>query len=263
MSFTYTQKSSASLSYGRRYSITNALYLVIVCEDSDAAYLWAGLISEGQAEKLIVRLQQSDSIDLISDACTPLVSDPGYHLVSAVQQAGCRTIPVPGASAMIAALSVAGLPSDRFIFEGFLPAKSAARQRPMESLVKETRTLIFYEAPHRIIETLQDKVIVFGGDRQAVVARELTKLFETVRSDTLGCLLEWVESDENQRKGEIVVLVHGAIPSQTDADVEEYQRILQILLDDIPLKQAVKVAVSLTGAKKNLLYDLAVHIKQD
>lgn len=214
------------------------------------------------AGKLVKRLEDGESVALISDAGTPLISDPGYHLVSAVQHAGYRIIPVPGPSAMIAALSVSGLPSDRFIFEGFLPAKSAARQRHLETLAGEPRTLIFYEAPHRILETIRDMVVVFGNGRRAVIARELTKLFETVYGGTLEHLLDWVEQDENQQKGEIVLLVHGADRAAEDVDMEEYRRILQILLEEMSLKQAVKLAVAITGIKKNLLYDLAIQIKQ-
>ena len=162
------------------------------------------------AWKLVERLKAGDSLALVSDAGTPLVSDPGYRLVRDVRAAGLRVIPLPGACAAIAALSVAGLPSDRFCFEGFLPAKASGRRERLTALAREPRTLVFYESSHRIEESLADLVAMFGPDREAVLARELTKLFETVLGDTLEGIAAKVAADDNQRKGEFVLVVRGA-----------------------------------------------------
>lgn len=209
-------------------------------------------------DKLVVRLQAGESIALISDAGTPLVSDPGYHLVQAARQAGLAVVPVPGACALIAALSVSGLRSDRFVFEGFLPAKATARRQRLEALAADSRTLIFYESTHRIEDSLADMTEVFGPGRRAVVARELTKRFETVHGDRLAALLAWLKADEDQRKGEFVVLVQGAekaASGEVDADV---QRMLAILMAELPLKQAAALAAKISGVKKNILYRLAL-----
>jgi len=208
---------------------------------------------------LIERLRTRESVVLISDAGTPLISDPGYRLVQAAQRAGIRVIPVPGPSALIAALSVSGLPSDRFIFEGFLPAKSVARRQVLERLAHEPRTLIFYESPHRITESLRDMAAVFGDGRRAVLARELTKLYETVLNDTLQGLYERVQADANQQKGEMVLLVHGAETQAIDAS--GLMAILEPLIDTLPLKQAVALAVKISGVNKNRVYETALKIK--
>lgn len=205
---------------------------------------------------LLAELQAGRSIALISDAGTPLVSDPGYRLVDAALDAGIRVVPVPGACAAIAALSAAGLPTDRFVFEGFLPAKSAARRQRLERLLREPRTLVFYEAPHRLLETLSDLRELFGPQRVAVLARELTKLHETIRRAPLSELCAWVAADSNQTRGECVVLVQGCPePEHADAGSE---RILRLLLDELPLKQAAALAARITGHKKNELYQLAL-----
>src|SRR5207342_3336141 len=170
---------------------------------------------DAQAAQLVARLLAGDSLALVSDAGTPLVSDPGFRLVSAARAAGVRVSPVPGACAAIAALSVAGLPSDRFCFEGFLPAKAGARRERLRALAREPRTLVFYETGHRIEESLADFVEAFGARREAVLARELTKLFETVLGETLADLHAQVVADANQRKGEFVLVVRG---SEDDAD---------------------------------------------
>ena len=170
-------------------------------------------------------------------------------------------MPIPGVSAVITALSVAGLPTDRFVFEGFLPAKSVARQQKLEKLKDDVRTVIFYEAPHRIIEMLKDCQQVFGGQRKVVLARELTKTFETVRGDSLDVLIPWVEADENQRKGEFVVLVQGAQMREDTGIDAESERILLILLKDLSVKQAAALAANITGLKKNALYQFALEIK--
>ena len=215
-----------------------------------------------QAEKLVARLHAGEAVALISDAGTPLLSDPGYHLVRAAQQGGARVIPVPGASALIAALSASGLPTDRFSYEGFLPAKAAARRERLMSLQSDPRTLIFYEAPHRIVAALDDMAQVFGAEREAVLARELTKLYETIRAAALGELAAWVGADADQQKGELVVLVRGAESRPSDALSEESHRVLSLLLAALPLKQAVALAAEISGERRNRLYELAVSLRE-
>lgn len=209
--------------------------------------------------QLIAELQSGAAIGLISDAGTPLISDPGFHLVRAARAQGIRVIPVPGACALIAALSAAGLPTDRFVFEGFLPTKRAARCARLEALRGETRTLAFYESSHRIVETLSDMVSVIGAQRPAVIARELTKTFETIRDGRLDELLAFVSNDANQQKGEFVLLLQGA--EDVPEDAAEAGRVLGILLDELPVKQATALAERITGVKKNELYKLALTLK--
>ncbi|MCQ4300012.1 16S rRNA (cytidine(1402)-2'-O)-methyltransferase [Pseudomonas songnenensis] len=212
--------------------------------------------------RFLGRLQAGENIALISDAGTPLISDPGYHLVRQARAAGVAVVPVPGACALIAALSAAGLPSDRFIFEGFLPAKAAARRARLETLKEEPRTLIFYEAPHRILESLRDFEDVFGGGRIAVLGRELTKTFETLKGLPLGQLRAWVEADSNQQRGECVVLVEGWHAPQDESAVSaESLRVLDLLLAEMPLKRAAAIAAEITGVRKNLLYQAALERK--
>jgi 16S rRNA (cytidine1402-2'-O)-methyltransferase len=205
------------------------------------------------AQRLVARLRAGESLALVSDAGTPLVSDPGFRLVRAARAAGVTVSPVPGPSALIAALSVAGLPSDRFVFEGFLPAKAAARRERLQALAGEVRTLIFYESAHRIVETLADMAAVFGGERSAVLARELTKLFETVLEGTLADLRARVEADPDQRKGEFVLLVHGAA-EDADAKVAEGLRLYAVLKQHLPPSTAAKLAAELSGAPRKALY---------
>lgn len=212
-----------------------------------------------RAAMLLERLQQGKSIALISDAGTPLISDPGFFIVREARQLGIRVVPIPGACAAIAALSAAGLPTDRFIFEGFLPSKSKARIDSLSTFLNESRTIVFYEAPHRVLDTLQDMRKVFGDQRQVVIARELTKMFETIRSGNLPDLIDWVTRDANQQRGEIVMLVAGVTTPVTHIPAQET---LTLLLEHLPLKQAVAVAVKITGVKKNKLYELAVSIKK-
>lgn len=210
---------------------------------------------------LIERLSNGESVALISDAGTPLISDPGFRLVRAAQESGIRIVPIPGPSAVIAALSVSGLPSDRFVFEGFLPAKAAARRQALERLKGETRTLIFYESPHRIRATLEDMISVFGGARRAVLARELTKLYETILGDHLAGLCARVNEDTDQQKGEMVVLVHGA--ETASIDMTGLRAILEPLQAELPLKQAVSLATRISGLSRNTVYDLALQIKAE
>jgi 16S rRNA (cytidine1402-2'-O)-methyltransferase len=212
--------------------------------------------------KLLERLQQGDSIALISDAGTPLINDPGYFLVREARKVGIRIVPIPGPSAVIAALSVSGLPTDKFCYEGFLPAKSKHRLQQLELLQYETRTIIFYEAPHRVLESLQDMLQVFGSEREVVIARELTKLYETIHSAILGELVEWVKQDENQQRGEIVLMVKGAEINKTEADAISIEHILKTLLAELPLKQAVELATKIANKRKNEVYQKALQLKQ-
>ncbi|MGE1084053.1 16S rRNA (cytidine(1402)-2'-O)-methyltransferase [Pseudomonas shirazensis] len=209
--------------------------------------------------RFLTRLLAGDDIALVSDAGTPLISDPGYHLVRQARAAGVKVVPVPGACALIAALSAAGLPSDRFIFEGFLPAKTAGRRARLEQVKEEPRTLIFYEAPHRILECLDDMQAVFGADRPAMLGRELTKAFETLKGLPLGELHAFVAADSNQQRGECVVLVGGwSAPEDEQAISTEAQRVLDLLLAELPLKRAAALAAEITGVRKNLLYQAAL-----
>ena len=205
------------------------------------------------AERLVARLLAGESLALVSDAGTPLVSDPGFRLVRAARAAGVRVSPVPGPSALIAALSVAGLPSDRFAFEGFLPAKGPARRERLAALAGEPRTLVFYESSHRIADTLADCAAAFGADRPAVVARELTKLFETVLDGSLGELRARVEADPDQRRGEFVLLVQGA-GADADARLAEGRRVYALLAGELKPSLAAKLAAEITGAPRKALY---------
>lgn len=208
---------------------------------------------EAMAERVVARLLGGESMAVVSDAGTPLVSDPGFRLVRAARAAGVKVSPVPGACAAIAALSVAGLPSDRFVFEGFLPAKAAARRERLQRLAGETGTLVFYESSHRIAESLADMAAAFGDERPAVVARELTKLFETVLDGTLAQLRAAVDADDNQRKGEFVVMVQGAADDEA-AKIAEGRRLHARLKEYLPPSTAAKLAAELSGAPRKLLY---------
>nr|WP_298133491.1 16S rRNA (cytidine(1402)-2'-O)-methyltransferase [uncultured Pseudoxanthomonas sp.] len=210
---------------------------------------------EALSQRVVERLLSGDSLALVSDAGTPLVSDPGFRLVRAARAAGVKVSPLPGACAAIAALSVAGLPSDRFSFEGFLPAKASARREQLQALAGETRTLVFYESSHRIAESLADMRAAFGDDRPAVLARELTKLFETVLDGTLADLHARVESDENQRKGEFVVMVQGA-GDDLEARLVEGRRVYALLSQHLPPSAAAKLAAEITGAPRKALYGM-------
>jgi len=204
-------------------------------------------------DALVARLQGGESVALISDAGTPLISDPGFRLVRAARAAGVRCAPVPGACAAIAALSVAGLPSDRFVFDGFLPPKAAARRSRLQELVGEPRTLIFYESSHRVAESLADMRDVFGAERDAVLARELTKMFETVLGEPLAALAARVAADPDQQRGEHVIVVAGR-GEEADARLAEGQRLFAILRDELPPAKAAKLAAAISGAPRKLLY---------
>ena len=214
-----------------------------------------------RSEVLLARLQQGESIALISDAGTPLISDPGYRLVSLVREHGVPVIPVPGSCALIAALSASGLPSASFAFEGFLPPKQGARQQALQNLATETRTLIFYESPRRLQATLTDMATIFGDDRPACLAREITKLHETIATKPLIDLLNWVESDSNQQRGECVLLVEG-VKQQQDTDEVEVNRVLSLLLKELSVKRAAALASSLLNVSKNKAYEMALKLQQ-
>lgn len=215
-----------------------------------------------QAPALVARLSRGESLALVSDAGTPLMSDPGFLLVRAARAAGLRVSPIPGACAAVAALSVAGLPADRFVFEGFLPAKAAARRARLAELASEPRTLVIYEAPHRLADTLADLVDACGGARPAVLARELTKLHERVIGDSLSELVRWAASDAHAAQGELVLLIGGADPVDPGADAE-LDRVLGVLLADLPVRQAAALAASLTGATRNAAYARALQLKDE
>ncbi|MBP2279944.1 16S rRNA (cytidine1402-2'-O)-methyltransferase [Psychrobacter sp. PL19] len=214
-----------------------------------------------QTPKIIEMIQQGHSVALISDAGTPLVSDPGYQLVQAAHAAGVAVSPIVGASAAIAALSVAGLPSDRFSFIGFLPAKTHGRQKQLTDLKSRPETLIFYEAPHRIIKSLEDMAAVFGPERGVTFCRELTKTFETVHKSTLSALIEFVKADDNQQRGEMVVVIAGDNATQDDNDLSVHDELLQRLLEDLSVKKAAALAAGITGVKKNALYQRLLELQ--
>ncbi|QTR50503.1 16S rRNA (cytidine(1402)-2'-O)-methyltransferase [Candidatus Thiothrix anitrata] len=205
-------------------------------------------------------LAEGMNVALVSDAGTPLISDPGYKLVNALGAAGCKIVPVPGASALIAALSVAGLPTDRFAFEGFLPAKSVSRRKLLTGLEAESRTLVFYESSHRIADLLEDMIAVFGGERQIVVLRELTKLYESIYRGTATEILQHMAADSDRSRGEFVVVVAGKVCDES-ADalaVLNADKVLAVLLEVLPVKQAAAVAARLTGLPENQLYRQAL-----
>ncbi len=210
---------------------------------------------------LVQKLLNGEDMALISDAGTPLISDPGFKLVRAAQANGIRVIPVPGACAAIAALSAVGLPSDRFSFQGFLASKQSQRLQQLEKLKDETQTLIFYEAPHRILDSVKDMAAVFGADRPVGFAREITKTFETIKKMTLGELAEFIAADHHQQKGEIVLVVGGA-SEEKDMEQEKLDQLLQRLLQDLSVKAASQLAVDLTGIKKKIAYQRALELSQ-
>lgn len=213
---------------------------------------------DSRVRMILDRLRAGESVALISDAGTPLISDPGYRLVSLARETGVPVVPIPGACALTTALCASGLPSDRFMFEGFLPARHTARVKHLEALREQTHTLIFYESPHRIVDSITDMLAVFGPRRQAVLCRELTKTFESIHGDALEALLPWLLADDNRQRGEFVVLVRGA-EEVASADVSpEAEKVLAILLEELSVKQASALAARITGVKKNLLYQMAL-----
>lgn len=212
-------------------------------------------------------LDAGENIALVSDAGTPLISDPGYHLVSQLggfgEHQGYKIEPIPGASAIIAALSIAGLPTDRFTFEGFLPAKSVGRNKVLKAHAQEPRTQVYYESSHRVAVTIQAMLEIYGAERKVVLAREITKLYEQVFRGNLTQLNEWINADPMHQKGEFVLMIEGHEEQSDDDFIENQSKdLLKILLDELPVKQAASLAAKITGHKKNELYRLAMMIKK-
>lgn len=215
------------------------------------------------AEKLLLQLSAGENIALVTDAGTPGISDPGAVVVDLVRKAGIKVVPVPGASAVIAALSASGITQNGFLFHGFLPASGAARRKVLERLKAQTVTLVFYEAPHRILECVADLSLILGAERRITFARELTKTFETFYSCNLGEAVAWLEADTNQQRGEFVLLVEAAAQKEAETIPEDAVRVLKLLLAELPLKQAVKLATDITQLKKNDLYEFALQLKNE
>jgi 16S rRNA (cytidine1402-2'-O)-methyltransferase len=214
----------------------------------------------GRVQQVLNLLAGGASIALVSDAGTPAISDPGAHVVAAVRDAGYPVVPLPGPNAAIAALSASGLAIPHFLFYGFLPSRHGERVKALETVAAEPYALVFYEAPHRIIESVRDMCDVFGGERELVLARELTKRFETIHKCLLGNAVEWLEADAHHALGEFVAIVSGAEPADASGDGEA-RRVLEILLAELPVKQAVALATQLTGGRRNELYQTALAIK--
>lgn len=210
--------------------------------------------------QLLTMLEAGQSVALISDAGTPLISDPGYRLVSQIKAAGINVVPLPGACALTTALSAAGLPTERLTFEGFLPPKRGARVKALQALKAESRTLIFYESPKRVLATLENMLEVFGLDRRACLARELSKIHETIITSTLDELVRRVIADPNQQRGEIVLIVEGEQTVQS-ADQAELDRVLEALLTELPVKKAATICAKLTGVAKNQAYQRALFLQ--
>lgn len=211
-----------------------------------------------QSGLLVEKLQQGQNIALVSDAGTPLINDPGFHLVRACRNAGIRVIPLPGCCAAITALSAAGLPTDRFCYEGFLPAKSKARRDTLQLLQHEQRTMIFYESPHRLLESLADICLLFGENRYTVLARELTKTWESIKGAAAGELLQWIKADDNRRRGEMVLIIEGMKADEQPALPAEALRTLALLRNELPLNKATALTAEIHGVKKNALYQYAL-----
>jgi len=213
------------------------------------------------ADKLLLQLKAGENIALVTDAGTPGISDPGAVVVNLVRKAGIKVVPIPGVSAVIAALSASGIMQNGFLFHGFLPASGAARRKALEGLKDQAVTLVFYEAPHRIVESTQDMANVLGAERRVTFARELTKTFETIYTCNLSEAVAWLEADTNQQRGEFVLLIEAAAIKNAEEISEDSQRVLKLLLSELPLKQAVKLATEITHEKKNDLYEFALALK--
>ena len=212
-----------------------------------------------KAHILVGKLKQGSNIALISDAGTPLISDPGFHLVRQCREAGIRVVPLPGACAAITALCASGIASDRFCFEGFLPAKSKARKDKLENIAEEDRTLIFYESTHRILDTLEDMQSVLGEERYIVLAREITKTWETIMGNTIKNLREWLLEDPNRTKGEMVLIVEGKPKSDNNDEISpQAVKALELIAEELPLKKAAAIVAELYGYKKNALYQFGL-----
>lgn len=214
-------------------------------------------------DEILALLQDEKNIAIISDAGTPLISDPGFKVVRALREHEQVVIPIPGVSALITALSVSGIATDRFSFEGFLPAKSSGRKGKLELLKKDPRTLVFYESSHRIIDMLQDSIQIFGADRYAFIGREMTKHYESYLSNTLQELLTYYQTHTDQQRGEYVVVIEGAAESQESSESVDLTELLTILLDELPLKQSVNIAMKITKLSKNHIYQTALSIQNN
>jgi len=214
-------------------------------------------------ESLLDRIVAGENMALVSDAGTPLISDPGYHLVRQARQRGIMVSPIPGVSALVAALSVSGLPTDHFRFEGFLPHKRNARRACLQALVKESVTLVFYESSHRILAAVEDMCEILGNDREAILARELTKVYETVLGYNLQEILTALQNDSNQSRGEFVVIVKGVEAKVVNHDAAETDRLIALLLAEMPLKSVSRVVSQYTGLAKNDIYQKALHIQKE
>ncbi|MDD2833398.1 MAG: 16S rRNA (cytidine(1402)-2'-O)-methyltransferase [Methylotenera sp.] len=214
------------------------------------------------AEKLLLRLQAGERVALVTDAGTPGISDPGAVVVDLARKAGVKVVPIPGASAVVTALSASGIMQNGFLFQGFLPASGAARRKVLEGLKSQAVTLVLYEAPHRIVECVADLSAVLGGQRRVTFARELTKTFETIYSCNLEMAEAWLQADTNQQRGEFVLLIEAAVENKTEEIPEDAARVLKLLLAELPLKQAVKLAADISREKKNQLYEFALRLKQ-
>lgn len=218
----------------------------------------------GRVAKILEVLGEGRQVALVSDAGTPLISDPGYIVVREVRAAGFRVSPIPGPCALVAALSVAGLPTDRFLFAGFLPAKGSGRRSALTELSVETATLVFYESPHRITDLMADLVTVFGADRECVLGRELTKTFETFYAGSAEAVLAQLQGDPNGARGEFVVMVHGAAPLPPGAGASlDTDKLLGLLIKELPVKKAARIAAEVSGLGKNKLYQRALEMKAD
>lgn len=211
-------------------------------------------------EWVIAKLEQGKDLALISDAGTPLISDPGYPIVNKLRAEGFDVVAIPGASSIVAALSIAGLPTDRFVFDGFLPAKSVARQKTLSEYLNQSRTIVLLESSHRILACVKDIVEVLGETRELVLARELTKVYETVISGTASSVLAILEADSNQCKGEFVLMLAGTESESSQTEIDS-SRMLKELLNHLPLKKAASVVAELTGQRKNDLYELGLSFK--
>lgn len=233
-----------------RHGISGRLIAVHEHNERRAAEAVTGMLAGGKA------------VALVSDAGTPGISDPGAQVVAAARAAGHAVVPLPGANAAVAALSASGFDAARFLFCGFLPSRPAERRRALGELAAERALLVFYEAPHRIADCIADMCAILGGGREILIARELTKLHETLRRCRLDAAGEWLQGDEHRRRGEFVLVVEGA-PGAAREEPDEAEGVLRVLLAELPLKQAVALAVQLTGGNRNELYSLALRLKQE
>jgi 16S rRNA (cytidine1402-2'-O)-methyltransferase len=211
-------------------------------------------------EKLLLRLEKGEDIALISDAGTPLISDPGYRLVAQARSRGITVVPVPGACAAIAALSVSGLPTDSFYFGGFLPAKTGQRKTALNDLKAATETLVFYEAPHRILETIVDMAEIFGRQRQGFLAREISKTFETFLQGSLDELQQQISLDTNQQRGEIVLVIAGEDEKSANTSVDS-DKVLRLLLKELPASKAASLTAKICGVDKKAMYQAALELQ--